>query len=492
MRECSAHFTRDPWVHRGNCLEPGRVASTGARRRSRTCARQSWKRQRGGDHARGQRLRMARRAWSARREPGPQPGRAGHVPTVSYPRHGSPSGLARPHPEGWNRDMLEQRAITVGTGPVTFGGLVAVARRGAKVALSPESLTEVRRARAVIEALAEDPEPHYGISTGFGALATRHIPTELRARLQRSLIRSHAAGSGGEVEREVVRAMMLLRISTLATGRTGVREGTLTAYVAMLNAGITPIVHEYGSLGCSGDLAPLAHCALALTGEGTVRDAAGIQRPAAEALAAAGLDPGRARREGGAGADQRHGRDARHAGAGDHRSAGAARRGRHRRRDERGRPARHRRRLRRGPAAAPSPPGTAGLGRQPSVDHGGERDPGVAPYGGLHPGPGRLLVAVLPPGRRGRSGHRRPRGPGRGDRARRGDRQSGGHPRLAGGVQRQLPRRAPGLRARLPGHRGRGPGQHLRAPYRPVPRTPPGTPAFPRSWPAIRVSTPGT
>ena len=195
--------------------------------------------------------------------------------------------------------MLEQRAITVGTGPVTFGELVAVARLGARVALSPESLSEVRRARAVIEALAEDAAPHYGISTGFGALATRHIPTELRARLQRSLIRSHAAGSGGEVEREVVRAMMLLRLSTLATGRAGVREGTLTAYVAMLNAGITPTVYEYGSLGCSGDLAPLAHCALALIGEGTVRDAAGIQRPAAVALAAAGsLRPCSLRRRG--------------------------------------------------------------------------------------------------------------------------------------------------------------------------------------------------
>ena len=92
------------------------------------------------------------------------------------------------------------------------------------MALSPEALAEVRRTRAVIEGLADDAEPHYGVSTGFGALATRHIPTELRAQLQRSLVRTHAAGSGPEVEREVVRALMLLRLSTLATGRTGVRE----------------------------------------------------------------------------------------------------------------------------------------------------------------------------------------------------------------------------------------------------------------------------
>ena len=81
------------------------------------------------------------------------------------------------------------------------------------------------RSRDVVDRLAEDDEPHYGISTGFGALATRHIPLEQRAQLQRSLIRSHAAGSGPEVEREVVRALMLLRLSTLATGRTGVRVG---------------------------------------------------------------------------------------------------------------------------------------------------------------------------------------------------------------------------------------------------------------------------
>jgi histidine ammonia-lyase len=145
--------------------------------------------------------------------------------------------------------------------------------------------------RAVIEALAEDPLPHYGVSTGFGALATTHIPRLRRAELQRSLVRSHAAGSGEPVEREVVRGLMLLRLSTLATGRTGVRPLVAQTYAAMLNAGITPIVREYGSLGCSGDLAPLAHCALAAMGEGPVVDAEGATRSAAEALAAAGIAP---------------------------------------------------------------------------------------------------------------------------------------------------------------------------------------------------------
>jgi histidine ammonia-lyase len=97
------------------------------------------------------------------------------------------------------------------------------------------------------------------------------------------------------VEVEVVRALMLLRLATLATGRTGAREETVRAYVSLLNSGLTPVVHEYGSLGCSGDLAPLAHCALAMMGEGIVTDAAGHQRPAADALAEAGLQPVRLR-----------------------------------------------------------------------------------------------------------------------------------------------------------------------------------------------------
>src|SRR5580765_829037 len=183
------------------------------------------------------------------------------------------------------------RLVTVGTGPMTFDDVVAVARHDARVEISAEALEEVRRSRRVIEALADDTEAHYGVSTGFGALATRHIPVELRTQLQRSLVRSHAAGTGPEVEREVVRALMLLRIQTLATGRTGIREQTLSTYAALLNAGITPVVHEFGSLGCSGDLAPLAHCALALMGEGTVRDAKGQIGDAATVLAAAGIMP---------------------------------------------------------------------------------------------------------------------------------------------------------------------------------------------------------
>ena len=181
--------------------------------------------------------------------------------------------------------------VPVGDAPLTVEEVVAVARDGATIQISDSAWERVGHSREVIERLADDVIPHYGISTGFGALATKHIPQEQRTQLQRSLVRSHAAGSGPEVEREVVRALMLLRIQTLATGRTGIRAETLRTYVGMLNAGITPVVHEYGSLGCSGDLAPLAHCALALMGEGPVRTAVGDLVPAAEALASADLTP---------------------------------------------------------------------------------------------------------------------------------------------------------------------------------------------------------
>jgi histidine ammonia-lyase len=199
------------------------------------------------------------------------------------------TGLAMPF-DGY-MDSYPVAPVRVGTGPVSPDDVLAVARHGAAVELTEGACAAIDRARGVIESLAAAATPTYGVSTGFGALATRHIPPGLRAQLQRSLVRSHAAGSGPEVEREVVRALMLLRLSTLATGRTGVRRETAELMAAMLCAGITPVVREYGSLGCSGDLAPLAHCALALTGEGEVRDADGTLRPAGKALAAAGLVP---------------------------------------------------------------------------------------------------------------------------------------------------------------------------------------------------------
>ena len=204
----------------------------------------------------------------------------------------------------WNRDMSSAvpfarpdalPAVTVGERPLTIDEVVAVARHDAPVRVSAEAFARVGRSRALVERLADDPEPHYGISTGFGALATTFIAPERRRQLQASLIRSHAAGTGAEVEREVVRALMLLRLQTLASGHTGVRPVVVETYAAMLDAGISPVVREYGSLGCSGDLAPLSHVALAAMGEGDVRVGSGSLAdaavPAADALAAAGITP---------------------------------------------------------------------------------------------------------------------------------------------------------------------------------------------------------
>jgi len=185
----------------------------------------------------------------------------------------------------------DTRTVELGSAALSPGDVAAVAREYATVALDDTAAENLSRARRHVDGLAAATEPTYGVSTGFGALAVRHIPPERRTDLQRSLIRSHAAGAGDPVEPEVVRALMLLRLRTLSTGHTGVRPETAHALAAMLNAGITPVVPEYGSLGCSGDLAPLAAVALALMGEGEVHDASGTRMPAGEALATAGISP---------------------------------------------------------------------------------------------------------------------------------------------------------------------------------------------------------
>lgn len=172
---------------------------------------------------------------------------------------------------------------------VTIDQVVSVARNNERVELSATALDRMAAARRIVEELAEG-EPKYGISTGFGALATVSIPPERRRALQIALIRSHAAGMGDPVEEEVVRAMVLLRARTLALGYSGARPVVAEAMVNLLNANITPIVPEYGSLGASGDLAPLAHGAMAFLGEGDVMHD-GRVRPAAEALHEAGLEP---------------------------------------------------------------------------------------------------------------------------------------------------------------------------------------------------------
>ncbi|MFG1609142.1 histidine ammonia-lyase [Actinoplanes sp. NPDC049265] len=174
---------------------------------------------------------------------------------------------------------------------VTTADVLAVARGRTPVEIAGETVAAMAASRAIVDGIEASGKPVYGVSTGFGALANTFIAPERRAELQHALIRSHAAGVGAPMPREVVRAMMLLRVRSLALGLSGVRPALAHGLVDLLNADITPWVPEHGSLGASGDLAPLAHCALVLLGEGWVLGKDGARMAASDALHAAGLSP---------------------------------------------------------------------------------------------------------------------------------------------------------------------------------------------------------
>jgi histidine ammonia-lyase len=185
----------------------------------------------------------------------------------------------------------EPPLVRVGARVLGFAEVVAVARGGARAQLAPAARARMARSRARVDAAAAGNRLVYGITTGFGALEHTHVPREARIQLQHALVRSHAAGMGPPVAREAVRAMVLLRAAALAKGYSGTRPIVARALLDLLNAGVTPFVPAYGSLGASGDLAPLAHAALCLTGEGWVLGADGSRLPAADALRGAGLAP---------------------------------------------------------------------------------------------------------------------------------------------------------------------------------------------------------
>lgn len=181
--------------------------------------------------------------------------------------------------------------VTVSGIGLSTADVVAVARRDIQTVLDTTTRAAMQRSSDLIEGFVESDQPVYGVTTGFGALADTVIEPARTAELQIALVRSHAAGMGDEVEREVVRAMLLLRARSLAMARSGARPELVDLQLAMLNAGITPIVREHGSLGASGDLAPLSHCAMTLLGEGHVRFRDGAPVASALALAEAGLEP---------------------------------------------------------------------------------------------------------------------------------------------------------------------------------------------------------
>ncbi|MEW6322019.1 MAG: histidine ammonia-lyase [Acidobacteriota bacterium] len=180
--------------------------------------------------------------------------------------------------------------VTLDGESLTLDALVAIADGAVPVAIAPAARARVAAGRAVVDARLTNDAPVYGINTGFGSFAETRIAREDLAALQVNLVRSHAAGVGEPLPVRDVRAAMALRANVLAKGYSGIRPGTLDALVEMLNRGVHPVVPSRGSVGASGDLAPLAHIALALIGEGEAT-VDGAPMPAAEALAAAGLAP---------------------------------------------------------------------------------------------------------------------------------------------------------------------------------------------------------
>src|SRR5919197_2100374 len=184
----------------------------------------------------------------------------------------------------------EPERIVLSGGPLGIDQVVAAARGRAAVELSDQGRKRMAAAREVVERAVAEGRRVYGVSTGFGLLANTPIaPSDLR-ELQRRIVLSHATGSGDLLEPDVVRAMQLLRARTLVQGYSGVRPVVVEALLALLAAGVTPLMPEQGSVGASGDLAQLAHLALPLIGEGEV-DLEGVRLPASQALRRAGLEP---------------------------------------------------------------------------------------------------------------------------------------------------------------------------------------------------------
>jgi len=168
--------------------------------------------------------------------------------------------------------------------------VIAVAVHHDTAALAPESIEKMLRSRSVVERLAAGEEPVYGVNTGVGLLADVRVPPADLEQLQRNVVRSHAAGIGDPLAREEVRAMMLIRANVLAKGFSGIRPVVAERLCQMLEHGVTPVVPSQGSVGASGDLAPLAHMALVLMGEGEA-EFAGARMPGREALRLAGIEP---------------------------------------------------------------------------------------------------------------------------------------------------------------------------------------------------------
>jgi histidine ammonia-lyase len=187
--------------------------------------------------------------------------------------------------------MPNPAPLVIDGSPLSPTEVASVARAARPVSLSADSARRINESRALVDARLADGRPHYGLNTGFGSLSRQRIERSQLAELQRNLVRSHAAGVGSLLPTETVRATMLLLAASLSRGASGVRPVVVERLLVLLNAGITPAVPEIGSVGASGDLAPLAHIALVLIGEGEILDGPGRPVPCGPALRSAALAP---------------------------------------------------------------------------------------------------------------------------------------------------------------------------------------------------------
>ncbi len=189
--------------------------------------------------------------------------------------------------------MLEPKKIqnvVIDGHSLTLESYMAIVRYGAKVSLAPAAMEAMVKSRALAEKIANEKRVAYGITTGFGDFATVAVPDEMSAQLSTNLVLSHCTGTGTPYTEEQARGMMLLRANALCVGISGVRPILVEMLIEMLNKGVHPIIPQKGSLGASGDLAPLSHMGLVMLGKGEATYQ-GKRMPGGEAMAAAGIAP---------------------------------------------------------------------------------------------------------------------------------------------------------------------------------------------------------
>ncbi len=186
--------------------------------------------------------------------------------------------------------LIIMKKMIIDKNDLSVEDVVAVARYGAPLSISHKAAERIQRSRALVEKWVQEGKIIYGITTGFGALSNTRISKEDTRQLQENIIMSHSAGVGNPLPEEVVRAIMAIRVHDLSMGYSGIRPETINHLLAFLNEGVCPVVPEKGSVGASGDLAPMSHLCLVLIGRGEAFYK-GKRVPGKKALSSIGLSP---------------------------------------------------------------------------------------------------------------------------------------------------------------------------------------------------------